>query len=105
MPHQKEALEDHMLTCEFKAHTGIDCLGCGVQRSFLALIRGDIYQSIVLYPALIPFFITILLLLYQLRFKKEKGGYVVMYSFIITSGIALVNWGINVYSQMMLPTE
>jgi len=100
MPYQRKALEEHMLTCEFKTNTGIDCIGCGVQRSFLALIKGDVYQSIVLYPALIPFFITVFLLLYQLKFKKDKGGYIVMYSFIITSTIALVNWSINVYVQI-----
>ena len=91
-----ENIEDHMLTCSFKSATGMDCPGCGFQRSFLALIKGNFYESIILYPALIPFIATVLLLILQLVFKKEKGGSIVMYSFITTTSIAMINWLVHI---------
>ncbi len=44
-----------MLTCFSKYYFGIECPGCGVQRSFICLIRGDFMDSLALYPALLPF--------------------------------------------------
>ncbi|MDP9047591.1 MAG: DUF2752 domain-containing protein [Bacteroidota bacterium] len=47
-------LQDHLLPCPFKYLTGIDCPGCGFQRSVIALIQGNLYKSLQLYPAAIP---------------------------------------------------
>lgn len=51
-------LQDHLLPCPFKYLTGIDCPGCGFQRSLLALLKGDVHQSFLLYPPTIPLLIT-----------------------------------------------
>ena len=50
-------LEQHFAACSIKAATGIDCLGCGMQRSIVCLLRGDLYGSIRYYPPLL-FFIS-----------------------------------------------
>lgn len=47
-------LQRHMLPCAFKLVFGIDCPGCGFQRSVIALLRGNIGYSLKLYPATIP---------------------------------------------------
>lgn len=47
-------LQNHLLPCPFKYLTGIDCPGCGFQRSVIALIQGNLHQSLHLYPAAIP---------------------------------------------------
>lgn len=44
-----------MLTCFSKYYFGVECPGCGAQRSFLSLLHGDFLESLALYPALIPF--------------------------------------------------
>jgi hypothetical protein len=44
-----------MLTCFSKQYLGVECPGCGIQRSAISLFRGDILDSLALYPALIPF--------------------------------------------------
>jgi hypothetical protein len=46
-----------MLSCFSKYYFGVECPGCGIQRSFVCLIRGDILDSLALYPALIPFMV------------------------------------------------
>lgn len=40
-----------------KEYFGVECPGCGIQRSAISLLRGDILDSLALYPALIPFIV------------------------------------------------
>ncbi|MEH6304070.1 DUF2752 domain-containing protein [Olivibacter sp. CPCC 100613] len=47
-------LQHHLLPCPFKWLTGVDCPGCGFQRAFLLLLRGEWKASIAQYPPTIP---------------------------------------------------
>ncbi|RFZ81197.1 DUF2752 domain-containing protein [Mucilaginibacter terrenus] len=51
-------LQGYLLPCPFKFLTGIDCPGCGFQRSVLALLQGNLHQSFILYPATIPLLVV-----------------------------------------------
>src|SRR5688572_26255843 len=46
-----------MLTCLSKQYFGVECPGCGAQRSLVCLFKGEFLDSLALYPALIPFFV------------------------------------------------
>jgi hypothetical protein len=48
---QPEWLLRYLIPCPFKKLTGIDCPGCGFQRSIIALLQGDVMQSFTYYPA------------------------------------------------------
>ena len=92
-------LENHLLTCFFKSHLGIECPGCGLQRSFIALLKGNLIESFHYHAALIPFIITLMLLSIQLKIKHESGGKWVMWGFIITSTITVIQY---IAKQMIL---
>lgn len=77
-------LEQHLFTCYFKSQFGIDCPGCGLQRSFIALLKGDIAESWHYHPALLPLLATIAVLTLQIFIKHKFGGKVVMWFFILT---------------------
>ncbi len=62
-------LQHHLLPCPFKNLTGIDCPGCGFQRSVIELIQGNIKQSFTLYPPAIP---ILLVLIYYVSTKVFK---------------------------------
>ncbi len=47
-------LEDYMLPCLNKTILGIECAGCGFQRSIALLIHGDFVQAFLMYPAIYP---------------------------------------------------
>lgn len=67
-------LEDHMLPCFSKTMFGITCLGCGLQRSFIFLTKGEFIDAFKMYPAiytLILFFLVILLSFF-VKFKNSK---------------------------------
>jgi Protein of unknown function (DUF2752) len=52
-------LDAHQLPCLIKKTFHVECPGCGLQRSFIALLQGNILQSIHFYPALLPLIILI----------------------------------------------
>jgi hypothetical protein len=85
-------LEQHQLPCLFKQLTSFDCPGCGMQRSFLLLLRGDVSGSVNTYPALIPVLLLFVFLLLHLVFKIRKGAVVLKYSYIFCAGIILLGY-------------
>jgi len=65
-----EWLESNMLPCYFKYFFGIDCPGCGLQRSIILLLEGNIWDSVMMYPALLPILFVLLL-----HFTNKKISY------------------------------
>lgn len=85
-------LEQHLFTCTIKSNFGFDCPGCGLQRAFIELLKGNLYESLSYHIALIPFLVTIILLIVQLIKKFNNGGTWVMWAFIVTSGLTFVQY-------------
>ena len=46
--------DKYMLPCISKQLFGIDCPGCGFQRSVALLLQGDFEASFLMYPGLMP---------------------------------------------------
>jgi hypothetical protein len=85
-------LEQHQGSCFYKRNFGIDCPGCGMQRAFIELLRGNIWESIQQYPALLPMILMIFFLIAHLIFKFPKGALVLKISFIFTVAIIVINF-------------
>lgn len=47
-------MEEYMLPCLNKKYLGFECMGCGLQRSLVALFQGDFVKAFELYPAIYP---------------------------------------------------
>ncbi len=58
-----------MLNCLFKDYFGFDCPGCGIQRSCIALLNGDLEKSVILFPSLLLYISLLLLLILSTVFK------------------------------------
>ena len=79
-----------MFPCFFKKYIGIDCPGCGVQRAIKALLEGNIEQSLVYYPMLIPLLGMFAYLAFHIKFKFFHGHKVLLILFIAnTIGIVI----------------
>jgi hypothetical protein len=85
-------LEAHQLPCPFKQLTHFDCPGCGIQRSFVLMLKGDLYASFFMYPALIPIMLLFALLLLHLILKIKDGATILKYSYIFCTGVILVSY-------------
>lgn len=85
-------LENHLLQCFWKKHFGLECLGCGMQRSFVELLKGNIVESFILYPALVPLIFLFSFLFLHLFFKFKHGALILKISFIFTVIIIVTNY-------------
>ncbi|MBC8112427.1 MAG: DUF2752 domain-containing protein [Verrucomicrobia bacterium] len=85
-------LEDNMLACPFKKYLGVDCPGCGLQRSVVALLRGDFSQSFKMYPATIPLLIMLVFLALHLKFEFKHGAETLKWMFITVISISTLNF-------------
>jgi len=81
-----------MLACPSKKFLHVDCPGCGLQRSVLYLLKGDLTQSLEMYPATIPIILTICFLILHLRFKFSAGATVLKYSHIFCAIIIMSSY-------------
>jgi len=88
-------LENHMLACPYKKYFGVECMGCGMQRSLIALLKGNLEQSFYLYPALIPIIIMFVFLVFHLIFKFKNGAKWLKYQFLLIALLVTANFVIK----------
>ncbi|MCB2220498.1 MAG: DUF2752 domain-containing protein [Bacteroidetes bacterium] len=87
-----EWLEAHQLPCYYKKFLGIECLGCGMQTAFILLLKGEIIESLKVYPALLPILFMLIYLVLHLIIKFRNGARVLKISFIFTLSIMVVSY-------------
>ena len=86
-----------MLPCSWKEHLGVECPGCGAQRSFLELTQGHIWDSILLFPALLPLLaVVIIAIIHIARPFKAAPKWIIR--LIILTGVLMVgNWIVKLF--------
>ena len=70
----------------------MDCPGCGLQRAVLALNRGNILESIKLYPALFPLIVTFILIFLNRLYPGPQIEKLLRISYILSVTIVLCNF-------------
>ena len=66
-------LEDFMIPCLSKKLFGLDCPGCGMQRSLAMVLKGDFADAFHLFPAI---YTTIILFVFiGLHFADKSRNY------------------------------
>ena len=88
-------LEQHLQPCFYKEILGFECPGCGMQRALIELLKGNLIQSLKLYPALMPIFILFIFLILHISFNFKKGAAVLKYMFIGNIGIIMISYFIK----------
>jgi hypothetical protein len=87
-------MEIPLLPCPIKYVFHIDCPGCGLQRSIIALFKGNLMESLSLYPATIPIFALLIYTALHLKFDFKQGAAVIQWSYI---GCTAVIVGFYIY--------
>ena len=91
-------LKDHLLPCPFKYFTGIDCPGCGFQRSVLALLQGNLLDSFKLYPPTIPLLLAFAYLFADKKFSLDTKDQLVKKTvYMIVGSIILISYSIKMW--------
>lgn len=95
-------LEHHLLSCPIKRLTGIDCPGCGFQRSILALLHGDLTKSIQLYPATIPILAMAVFTLLHLKFDFKNGALIIKIFYIAATLIIVIKYIYKIFTYQLI---
>ena len=66
-------LEKYMIPCLNKKIFGIDCFSCGMQRSILLILKGDLYRAFYQFPAI--YTIILFFVFVGLNFVDNKRNY------------------------------
>jgi len=85
-------LENNLLSCSWKEYLNQECMGCGMQRAIILLLKGEFIESFKMYPALFTLIIMFVYLGMHLKFNYQKGHLILRYLFIINVIIILVNY-------------
>lgn len=85
-------IESALLQCPGKQLVGLNCLGCGLQRSFILLIKGQLIESFLMYPALIPLLLMFGYLIAHLFLNLKKGAKNLQYFYILNTILILANY-------------
>ena len=85
------SLEENLLSCQWK-NMGIECMGCGFQRSVIYLMKGEFLNAFKIYPAIFTLILMMVFLGFHLKFNFVKGHKVLLWLFLINLSIILVNY-------------
>ena len=85
-------LESHMGTCAFHDQTGMICPGCGIQRSIIALLRGGVLESILLFPALLPLIAMFAFMGLHLAFRLRHGALILKILYFTNTALIAGNY-------------
>jgi hypothetical protein len=85
-------LESKQLPCFTKSIFHIECPGCGMQRAVIALLRGDLAESIRLHPAAIPTLAMLVFLVVHLVLKLKNGSRILLFLFSFNAFVITVNY-------------
>jgi hypothetical protein len=84
--------EDLMLPCLSKQLLGMDCPGCGIQRAFFLLFRGEFLAAFKMYPAIYPILGLFGFLLLDQFFKIKYANTISIILMITSVLLILINF-------------
>jgi hypothetical protein len=85
-------IERHMLDCPSRKFLHMQCPGCGFQRSCVALLRGHLRESFLLYPATIPILLLLFFLLLHLKYRFANGALVLQRFYVFCAFIVVISY-------------
>ena len=85
-------LKDYMLPCLNKRLFGLECPGCGMQRSVQLLLQGDFAAAFHMYPAIYPLMALLVFLVSTLFVKFKFAHQIKLILMLTTAGAILVSY-------------
>jgi Protein of unknown function (DUF2752) len=88
--------EDYMLPCLSKQILGIECFGCGGQRSLSLLFHGEFIAAFKMYPAIYPLMLLALFLIVNLFYKIKYSEKIKITLVILSIATIVINYFIKI---------
>lgn len=86
-----------MLPCMWKQSFGVDCMGCGIQRSLNLILQGEFVAAFYMYPAIYTLIFMFGFLGLHLKFKFAKGHKILLGLFILNISIIVISFLIKTF--------
>jgi len=83
------SFEDYMLPCLNKKMFGIECMGCGLQRSISLVLQGELKEAFFMYPAVYSLIVLFGVITFSF-FKSFKYSNKIITILAITNGVIIV---------------
>lgn len=90
-------MEEFLLPCVNKEVFGLDCYGCGGQRSLLLLLDGDFVGAFHMFPALYTLIILLIFVFINFFYKFKYDFQIKIALVILNAGILLINYLLKMY--------
>ncbi len=90
-------LEKNLLSCQWKQQFDVECMGCGMQRSLIHLLKGEFLEAFYMYPAIYTLIAMFIFLGLHLKFDFQKGHKILLYLFITNILLMLTNYIIKIF--------
>jgi hypothetical protein len=90
-------MEDILLPCLNKELFGMDCYGCGGQRSLVLLLNGEFEAAFKMFPAIYPLLFLLGFVLVNLFFKFKFDHIVKIGLILLTAGVIFINYAIKMF--------
>jgi hypothetical protein len=82
-------IEDFMIPCVNKTLFGIDCFGCGTQRAFVLILKGEFSEAFYMFPAIYTTILFFIIL--GLNFiDKSRNYHKIIVSLAIINAIIMI---------------
>jgi hypothetical protein len=94
-------LRHHLLTCPSKHIFHFDCPGCGMQRSVVYLLEGDLAKSFQMYPATIPILFCLIFTALHLKFKFKYGPEIIKGTFAFSALIIVIFYIYKLFTHQL----
>ncbi len=90
-------MEEYLFPCLNKQVFGIDCYGCGGQRSVLLLMKGDFYGALLLFPAIYPILILFGFVIFNFFYKFQYDYYIKTALILFTAAVLAISYMIKIF--------
>ncbi|KQC28542.1 DUF2752 domain-containing protein [Flagellimonas eckloniae] len=84
--------KNYMLPCLNKRLFGIDCPGCGLQRSVHLLFHGEFLAAFKMYPAIYPILALLIFLVSNIFMKLKYGHQIKLFLMLLTAGTIILSY-------------
>lgn len=95
-------LEQHLLSCPFRKFFHLQCPGCGLQSSLLALLRGNVWRSISLYPPTIPIVGMLIFLGLHLKYRYQQGALILAGNYLLCTVLIVANYIFKIFTHQVI---
>lgn len=91
--------EDYMLPCLNKKLFGLECMGCGMQRSLSLILQGEFTAAFYMYPAIFTLILLAIVLIFNSIKNFKYANKIILTLVIINLTIIVGNFILKLSNQ------